>query len=117
MPRLPDPVREQFWRQHLAHQAASGLSVRAYCRRHQLTETSFYAWRRSFQAAQTRGDSSASPAFLPVAVIDAVPERHDSRIDIRLADGTRLRVRAGCDQQFLADVLDVLQRLPRQEDR
>ena len=42
-----------------------------------------------------------------VAVIGA-PTSQDAPIDIRLAGGHRVRVRAGCDRGLLADVLALL---------
>jgi two-component system, chemotaxis family, sensor kinase CheA len=37
---------ERFWRETFARQAASGLSVRAFCGREGVSRTSFYRWRR-----------------------------------------------------------------------
>ena len=42
-----DAGKERFWREVLKRQAASGLSVRAFCRRESLTESAFYAMIRS----------------------------------------------------------------------
>src|SRR4051812_21210697 len=63
--------REQFWREALAAWQASGLSVRQYCRRHDLAEPSFYHWRRELQRRVGRPASSSAPAFVPVTVLPA----------------------------------------------
>src|ERR1700724_2743219 len=42
-----DPGRERFWREVVARCRASGLSIRAFCRREKLGEPLFYAWRRT----------------------------------------------------------------------
>jgi hypothetical protein len=42
-----DPQRERFWRDVLGRFRASRLSVRAFCRRENLGEPLFYAWRRT----------------------------------------------------------------------
>ncbi len=42
-----DAGKEQFWRDAFKRQAAGDLSVRAFCRRELLTESAFYAWRRT----------------------------------------------------------------------
>ena len=42
-----DTEREAFWRLALSEQRASGLSVRAFCRREGLSQASWYAWRRT----------------------------------------------------------------------
>ena len=41
-----DPAKEEFWRQRLDEQEASGLSVRAFCRREGFGDSLFYWWRR-----------------------------------------------------------------------
>jgi transposase-like protein len=109
---------EQFWRRHLRRQAQSGLSIRGYCRRHGLADASFHHWRRTIRQrdGQSRtgpsharqSDFSATPAFLPVALIDPPAPAASSPIDIHLGGGRRIRVRSGCDRQLLADVLAIL---------
>ena len=99
---------EQIWRQHLRRQEASGQTVRAYCRDHDLAETAFHYWRRTI-AERDRQARRATPAaaFVPVTVVGRSPAA-DSPIDIRLAGGHRLRVRAGCDRELLSAVLALL---------
>lgn len=64
MANLRSAEREAFWRGELARQAASGLSVRRFCREHELSEPSFYAWRRTLRER----DQATVPEFLPVVV-------------------------------------------------
>jgi hypothetical protein len=98
---------EQAWRQHLERQQASGQTARAYCRRHDLAETAFHYWRRTIAERDRVARRSAPvPAFVPVTVVG--PAAADSPIDIRLAGGHRVRVRAGCDRELLAAVLGLL---------
>jgi hypothetical protein len=40
-----DGSKEQFWRQVLARWQTSGLTVRAYCETHSLSQASFYCVR------------------------------------------------------------------------
>ena len=61
-----DPARERFWREKVQGQAASGLSVGAYCRRHRLRASAFYYWRR---VLAERGPA-AGAVFVPVTVAD-----------------------------------------------
>ena len=122
MPRKISVEREQCWRRHLDQQRASRLSVRDYCQRHGLSEHSFYGWRRTIAERDRRGKAIppqplAAPAFLPVAVVDGPPRLHDSPIEIRFADGRRVRVRTGCDRTLLADVLAILHEAPKPEAR
>ncbi len=50
--------------QHLSRQLTSGLSIRQYCRRHQFSEPTFYAWRKQADLAltTTRSLESTPPA-------------------------------------------------------
>jgi transposase-like protein len=114
-------AREQFWRRHISRQRHSGLTIRDYCQLHDLHENSFYSWRRTINERDRPVVSpippSAAPAFLPVAIVGTSASSHDSPIDIRLADGHRIRVRAGSDRKLLADVLALLQATAKTEAR
>jgi hypothetical protein len=113
-----DLKREQIWRRHIEQHRASGLTIRGYCAAHQLRETSFYFWRQEL-AKRDRVSAARPnrvPAFVPVAVIDPPSVCRATPIDIHLAGGHRVRVRAGCDRAVLADVLAML-RQPMPEGR
>lgn len=117
MGRQRDRKREHRWRQHIERQQRSGRTVRDYCFDHDLAESAFYRWRRIVaerdgEAAPSAPAAAALPAFVPVAVIDAPPLLASSPIDIRLADGRRVRVRSGCDRELLAAVLALLEGRP-----
>jgi len=102
-----DPAKESFWRQQVSGQADSGLSVRAFCRQHDLKEVSFYWWRREL----VRRDAETQEAsFVPVRVADDSARDADSQIEIFLADDRRVRIIGLVDRQMLTDVLDVLER-------
>ena len=65
-----DPVREQHWRERVTAWAASGLSVRAFCQQHQLTETTFHHWRRELRDRDDAAAASpARPRFVSVTVL------------------------------------------------
>jgi transposase-like protein len=65
--------RTAHWREVVSRQAASGLTVAAFCREASISAPTFYFWRRRLQ------DASASPAaergvpagFVPVRVAAA----------------------------------------------
>jgi transposase-like protein len=109
--RPRDLKRERTWRRHFERQEASGLSVRDYCCRHDLTESAFYVWRR---VIRERDQDSARPApvFVPVTVVDRPTRSTGSAINIILADGRRVRVCPGCDRELLATVLAVVEGRP-----
>lgn len=62
MANLRSGEREAFWRGEIGRQATSGLSVRRFCQERELSEPSFYAWRRTLQDR----DQTALPEFVPV---------------------------------------------------
>lgn len=114
MARQRDLKQERTWRQHIERHQRSGRTLRDYCFDHDLAESAFYRWRRIIAerdatAATSASASTAMPAFVPVAVIDAPARRTNSSIDICLGDGRRVRVRSGCDRELLATVLALLE--------
>ena len=97
-------ARVDFWRQLVAKQQQSGISVRVFCQQQGTSEYSFYHWRKrlreqlpmKFALVET---SQSSPAA--VAVLEVI-----------LTSGERLRIVPGIDAFTLRQVLSVL-REPR----
>jgi hypothetical protein len=109
-----DAVKERFWRDVLRRQAKSGLSVRALCRREQLTESAFYAWRRTVAErngevkSQTgRGGPQRAPAFLPMMVTDR--SARESLIEMELAGGRILRLPESMPVERLVELVQALE--------
>lgn len=52
--------RERFWRSMVDQQRQAGQTVRAFCREKDLSEPSFYAWRRALKrrAAEASADAT-----------------------------------------------------------
>ncbi|HMP06195.1 MAG TPA: hypothetical protein PJ982_07600, partial [Lacipirellulaceae bacterium] len=88
--RERDAAKERRWRDLMERHAASGLSVREFCRRESLIESAFYAWRRTIgerdEASHAR---RRAPAFVP-AVVTEEPPRAPS-VALELPDGGVLR--------------------------
>ena len=76
--RRNSEAKERFWREHVALQAAAGLTVRAYCRQHGLTEPSFYSWRQELarRAATAR---NGAPSTVASTVRSRATSAHASR--------------------------------------
>jgi hypothetical protein len=123
MPRPADPRKQQQWLQRILRWQGSHLSVRDYCDRLQLSEASFYAWKRTLQRrgllADTPGIGARSPRaeapakvplFLPVAVRAA--DMTPGHIDLVLPDGWTVRVAACFDVGTLRQLLTVLRERP-----
>ncbi len=123
--RQRDPIREKFWRRTIRQQQRSGLTVRAFCLREGLKEGAFRWWRQALArrdrevAATTQADrdgepTEATPAFLPVRLVDleAAAPRSSPPIEVVLPTGPTVRVPSGFDPRTLGQVLDVLEGRP-----
>jgi transposase len=97
---------ETFWLRMVRGQAASGLSIRAWCRRHDVTEPAFYWWRRQLTR---RAREKSKAAFVPVHVAADEGGSTEGQIEIVLTNERRVRLCGRVDCQILADVLAVLE--------
>lgn len=88
-----DATKEAFWRDAIRRQAASGMSVREFCRRHRLSEPSFYERRRTFLGRDAQAPATR-PAFVPVIVGDERPAAPapEAGLVIELRGGRTLRL-------------------------
>ena len=100
-----NPKRENFWRRLIGGQAGSGLSIRAWCRKHAVQEASFYWWRRRLAEDEA---VRLAPAFVPVRLAENSATHAEPEIEIFLAREPRVRVRGPVNRQTLADVLAIL---------
>jgi len=121
MGKARDLRKEAAWRRRVDQQAVSGQSVRAWCRRHRVQETAFHWWRREvarrdaeearvMSIKASREACSPGATFVPVHVTDDPMRGGDSRIEILLTDGRRVRVTGMVNREMLTEVLDVLER-------
>ena len=110
--------RERYWRELLARQAASGLSVRQFCGREGVSEPSFYQWRKRLgpttqqkknAATATRDRPAAAPStdllFLPLGLLGGAVS---SELEIVHPAGCRVRVVGEVNVASLARVLAAL---------
>lgn len=95
-------AKESLWREILGRQAASGLSVRAFCRQEGIGEASFYYWRRAIRPAET-GPPTPAPAFVP-AMVRGAPLR-EAPILIEWDAGPRLRLPGTISAAWVAELL------------
>jgi hypothetical protein len=125
-----DLAKEAHWRGVFQQFAASGLSVRGFCRRESLSEANFYAWRRTLaerdQPYDDRAGTASSPtppphapAFVPVRLAPArasVRESaiepgfsHGSSLALELTNGRLLRLPLTTSPVWLAELLLALE--------
>ena len=103
--RARDEQKEHQWRQRIAQWQTSGLTVAAFCARHDLASASFYAWRRTLQRR-----AAQPPRFVPVQLVAGPPPA--TPLEVVLADGRVVRVAPGFDATTLRQLLAVLRQEP-----
>ncbi len=98
---------ERRWRGRLKEWRRSGLTGREFCRRHLLSEPSFYGWRREI-ARRDREHIAAKwqPAFVPVRVVAVEP------IEVVVRSGQVVRVGAAFEPAHLRAVVAALEAVP-----
>jgi transposase len=101
-----DPRKEQQWRRWIHQWHDSGLSVRAFCARHDLAQPSFYAWRRTLHARD------AAATFVPVQVVPDDEPGPVRSVEVILSGGRRLRINPGFDPATVRQLLAVLEEAP-----
>jgi hypothetical protein len=96
--------RRQLWRQLIAEQRESGLSVRAFCQQRRTSEHSFYQWRKRF--------AEQLPVKFALVETNRGAPGAVAAVEVILASGERLRIAPGIEATTLRLVLSVL-REPR----
>jgi len=134
--RRGNPQKQRYWEEVVRRWEQGGQSVRAYCRAEGVKESAFYFWRRELSRRRKPDAASGSrpsvsrptaasqlpqrvspsgrrvASFLPVHVVEGCAMESSHGVEIVLAQGRTVRVRAGFDRQTLADVLAVLEARP-----
>lgn len=89
--------RRAYWTKVIAEQAASGATVRAFCKQRGIGDHSFYLWRRRLRKAEP----------VQFALLKTVAGS-GSPIELFLPGGERLCIANGADLATLRSVLDAL---------
>jgi transposase-like protein len=96
------PNKEQ-WRERIAEQEGSGVSVRRFCQTRGIGEHLFYYWRKRLREQQQP---------MRFALVDRGPARQEhaseASLELVLASGERLRIGSGVDALTLHLVLTAL---------
>ncbi|SPP92733.1 IS66-like element accessory protein TnpA [Bradyrhizobium vignae] len=93
----------------VAESFAPGASVSAVARRHDISPSLLFLWRRQATQAQVaeRGDRGMLPGFVPAAIIGCgskLPSGEQAAIEIEVG-AVRIRVRGTIDRRALCEVL------------
>ena len=100
-----DLAKEGVWREVLGKFASSGMSVRAFCKQEQLSESQFYAWRRTIEERDQ--STGRPPAFVP-AVISGEAVRVEELV-LKLGDGLELQLPPATPAERVAELVRALQ--------
>lgn len=92
--------RREYWRELVSQQEQSGLSVHAFCKKQDVTEASFYNWRK-----QLRNNTAVGFALVDAPEKGCKPK---APVELVLATGDRVRIAPGVDAATLRMVLRVL---------
>lgn len=98
-------AREQFWREVIRDQQASGLSISAFCRQRKVSPASFFAWRRKLTAGD--GENVANK-FAPIQLARPVAAAGQPGFEVALPNGLRVHVPPEFDADALGELLAVL---------
>lgn len=109
--------KEEVWRGLVEQQRRGGLSVRAFCRMKEISEPSFYAWRRELQKrdAMRTADGGNNGRLIPVEVTrptceNATASSDDLKkpLEIGTPGGFTLRFGHDANAETIARLLDVI---------
>src|SRR5258706_11824013 len=107
MAQRPDAAKQSRWLELIRRWQRSQTTVREFCQRHQVSEASFFSWRRVLRERGLLDEptpsrtSAKAPAFVKVAMLDAEPAV--SPIELVLNQRRLLRVRPGFDADMLLE--------------
>ena len=101
------PVQEQpaasardQWRERIAEQARSGLSIKRFCKDRGVAEHGFYAWRKRLR--------ETGPVRFALVDRTQAPHAPEWNLELLLITGERLRIGSGVDAATLRAVLEAL---------
>ena len=118
--------RAGYWQGVIGKQESSGMSAAAFCRQHEVPESSFYNWKRKLKQRRREDDSTrtgkaTSPGitrsgatrknsaltFVPLE-LPTPPAVRPASSEVVLPDGCRIIVPGQCDAHWLREILQVL---------
>ena len=96
--------RDEYWRERIAAQERSGLSVQQFCKEQGLNNPSFYYWRKRLR--------QQTPVQFALVETGGTPQHRSSEhcLELVLPTGERLRIGAGVDAVALRTVLEALRK-------
>src|SRR5215470_18352153 len=104
---IPEKVvgtRDEYWRERIAAQERSGLSVQQFCKEQGLNNPSFYYWRKRLR--------QQTPVRFALIDTGGASQHTLSEhcLELVLPTGERLRIGAGVEAAVLRTVLEALRK-------
>lgn len=113
-------ARAEYWQRMVDRFQSSGLSVRAFCKKHALSEQSLYHWRQRLRqvshSPSVATDEQAT--FLPVRLVPTASSSGASQqqsLQIVTPSGFAVRCSASVPAAQLADLLRAIESTQRGE--
>ncbi len=113
MAQRPDAAKQGRWLELIRRWQRSQSTIREFCERHQVSEASFFSWRRVLRERglldepMPSATSAEAPAFVEFSA--PVAEPTDSPIEVVLNQQRVLRVRPGFDADMLLELVRLLE--------
>ena len=96
------PTKADEWRERIAEQARTGLSIKQFCKERRVTPWSFYDWRKRLR----------EPEAVRFALVERGPAERErateAHLELILPGGARMHIRSGVDGATLRTVLEAL---------
>ena len=113
----PDADKQKRWLELIGRWQQSQLTIREFCERHQVSEASFFSWRRVLRQRglldeptipKATKSAPQSPTFVKLTAVgpESTPA---SAIELVLGDRRVLRVRPGFDADLLLELVRLLE--------
>jgi transposase-like protein len=113
MAQRPDAAKQGRWLELIRRWQRLQITVREFCQRHQVSEASFFSWRRVLRERGLLDEPmltkipTDAPAFVKLTTLDGEPTV--SPIELVLKDQRLLRVRPGFDAVMLLELVRLLE--------
>jgi hypothetical protein len=96
---MPASPHDQ-WRDRIAEQARSGVSIKQFCKERGFSAWSFYSWRKRLRDTE--------PVRFALVDHTGSSQSPEWNFELTLLTGERLRIGAGVDAETLRTVLQTL---------
>lgn len=82
----------EFWTGHVTAAKLQGGSANIYAKRHGISVTALYYWRRKLMAAPVMGESGQTNKFMTLRVADAVVSHRSPNCTLVMPERMRLKM-------------------------